>query len=76
MVKLYTSYGNLKAGRIVVNGKVFPFENKAGKNEIIVPLNNVHSDTVRIECTEFRRNSLPDDFFGLSAKVLTEVEIY
>ena len=76
MVKLYTSYGNLKAGRIVVNGKVFPFENKAGKNEIIVPLNNVHSDTVRIECTEFRRNNLPDDFFGLSAKVLTEVEIY
>ena len=76
MVKLYTSYGNLKAGQIVVNGKVFPFNNKAGKNEITVPLHGIHSDTVRIECTEFRTKNLPDDFFGLSSKVLTEVEIY
>ena len=76
MVKLYTWYGNLKAGRIVVNGKKFPFVNSSGRNEISVPLNGIYSDTVRIECTEFRTEKLPEDDFGFSAKVLSEVEIY
>ena len=73
-IVLYTPAGNLKAGKIVVGDKVFPFENKIGETEIRIPLEKTVSDLVRIECTAF---SYPEQGDEIARRLLlTEVEIY
>ncbi|MBR4663367.1 MAG: hypothetical protein IKO93_05790, partial [Lentisphaeria bacterium] len=73
MVKLYTPGGNLKSGRVIVNGKEFPFENGKNASEITVELDGSKSDLVRIEFTKF---SSPDKVDEVFKRLLTEVEIY
>ena len=73
MVKLYTPSGNLKSGRVIVNGKAFPFENGKGALEITVELDGSQSDLVRIEFTKFSYACKGDE---VSNRLLTEVEIY
>ncbi len=72
-VKLYTPCGNLKSGRVVVNGKEFPFENAQNASEITVELDGTKSDLVRIEFVKFSYAGRGDE---VSNRLLTEVEIY
>ena len=72
-VKLYTPCGNLKSGRVIVNGKEFPFENGKNASEITVELDGSRSDLVRIEFTKFSYARQGDE---VSNRLLTEVEIY
>ena len=73
LVNLYSPCGNLKSGKVIVNGKTFPFSNADGKTEIPIPLDGAQSDLVRIE---FEKFSYPADGDDVSKRLLTEVEIY
>ena len=73
LVKLYTPCGNLKSGKVIVNGKSCPFANPDGKTEISIPLDGSVSDLVRIEFGNFSYAGKGD---LVSSRLLTEVEIY
>ena len=74
-VRLYTPCGNLQAGKVVINGKEYPYENKDKKTEIIIPVKEkAMTDTIRIYCTKF---SYPGkDAVDVKNRLLSEVEIY
>ena len=73
-VRLYTPCGNLEGGKVVVNGKDYPFENKGKKKMISIPLKDKPvSGIVRICCSKFSYPAQGDD---LDKRLLTEVEIY
>jgi hypothetical protein len=74
-VRLYTPNGNLKSGKVVINGKEYPYENKDKKTEIIIPVKDkAMTDTIRIYCTKF---SYPGkEAVDVKNRLLTEVEVY
>ena len=74
LVKLYTPCGNLKSGKVIVNGKSYPFANPDGKTEISIPLDGSVSDLARIEFGKFSYPPKKGD--DVSIRLLTEVEIY
>ncbi|MBO5724229.1 MAG: hypothetical protein J6S58_05310 [Lentisphaeria bacterium] len=73
-VRLYTPCGNLQSGKVVVNGKEYPFVNNGKKNMISVLLKDKPvTDTVRIYCSKF---SYPANRPDIDRRLLTEVEIF
>lgn len=74
-VRIFTPTGNLQSGKVVINGKEYPFENKEKKNEIIVPIKDkAMTDIVRIYCSKF--SYISKDILVLGGRLVTEVEIY
>ncbi|MBE6405277.1 MAG: hypothetical protein E7040_04575 [Lentisphaerae bacterium] len=74
-VRLYSPKGNLQAGKVVINGKEYPFTNNGKKDVIIIPIKEkAMTDTVRIYCTKF--SYAGNEQLDLASRLLTEVEIY
>lgn len=72
VLKLYTPSGNLKTGKVAVNGKEFPFVNDSNSDEITVRLNGAEGDEVLIKIEKFKRGSS----HRIEGRLLTEIELY
>ena len=71
-LKLYSPGATLSTGRVMVNGKVFPFDG-VGRKTIEVKLDGSLSKSIKIEFD--RDGAKPEDGI-FSKRFLTEVELY